>query len=62
VAGKARRILVIGDVQRGTLVDMRLPIDPLDLDTLLLEQAFVVGDELGEPLERRGILQAQGLH
>src|SRR5712692_5329399 len=36
--------------------------DPFDVESFLLEQALVVGDQLGQTLERGGRLQYEPLH
>src|SRR5262249_48206305 len=49
-------------MELGALVDMRFAIDPFDFDAFPFEQAFVVGDELGQSLERRGVFKSKYLH
>ena len=61
VAGKARRLLVAGDVHLRALVDALLAVDPLDRDAFLGEQALGIGHELGQSLEGRGRFQTQRL-
>ena len=41
------------------LVDVLFAIRPFDGEPFLLEQALVIGDELGEPLERGGRFQSE---
>ena len=62
VAGEGIDALRAGHVGLDLLLDALLAVGPLDRDALLLEQALVVGDELRQPLERRGGLQNQLFH
>src|SRR4029079_5362085 len=51
------------DIGGNTLrVGAFVAIGPLDLKSLLFEQAFVVGDDLRQALERLGVFQREFLH
>ncbi len=61
MAGERVDPLVAGDVQLRSLVDILFAIGPLDRDAFLLEEALVVGDKLGKPLERCSCFQNEFL-
>src|SRR5262249_11564035 len=52
-----------GDIEDGLLfLRAGVTVDPFDVESFLLEQAFVVGDQLGQTLKRGGRLQYEPLH
>src|SRR5262249_34337668 len=61
MAREAWRVLVAGDMQLRALVDTLFPVRPFDRQPLLLEQAFIIGDEFRQSLEGRGGFQKQFL-
>src|SRR5262249_57491667 len=47
-----------GDIDHGLLfLRAGVAVDPFDVESFLLEQALVVGDQLGQTLKRGGRLQ-----
>src|SRR2546427_8640687 len=52
-----------GDIDHGLLLlRASFTVDPFDVEPFLLEQALVIGDQLGQTLERGGRLQYEPLH
>src|SRR2546425_7391910 len=52
-----------GDINHRLLrLRAGVTVDPFDVEPFLLEQALVVGDQLGQTLERGGRLQYEPLH
>src|SRR5688500_7493738 len=62
MAGIARGVLMIRDMQLRAFVEALLTVHPLNLDAFLFEQPLVIGDELGQALKRRSGFQSQCLH
>jgi hypothetical protein len=52
----------IGDARVGTLKFDIFAVGPFDLEPFSCEEAFVIGHELGQALERRGGFEHQCLH
>jgi len=52
----------IGDARVGALKLDVLAVGPFDLEPFSCEEAFVIGYELGQALERRGGFEHQRLH
>src|SRR5262249_45609081 len=50
------------DIRGDALADALVAVGPFDLQTLFFEEAFVVGDELGQALEWLSRFQRQFLH
>jgi hypothetical protein len=62
VAGEWVDALRIGDVRLDLLLDAGFAVGPFDVEALLGEQAFVIGNEFRQALERRGRFQYELFH
>src|SRR5262249_21417953 len=62
VGGEGIDALGAGDVGLDLLLHALLAVGPLDLESFLREQPLVIGDELGQSLERRRRFQDELLH
>ena len=62
VAGERVDAFRVGDVRLDFLLDAGFAVGPFDLEAFLGEQAFVIGDELRQSLERRGRFQYEFFH
>ncbi len=62
VAAEGIEALRIEHVGTGVQIGSFAGIDPLDVEAFAREQAFRVGDQLRQPLERGGVLHDQRFH